>query len=48
MVHGRSRAEVEAQVRVIAPPTLLPAEVERLGVEAFFDMRKGLADCDIA
>ncbi len=36
-----------ARVRVIAPPTLLPAEIERLGVEAFFDMRKGLADCDI-
>ena len=36
-----------ARVRVIAPPTLLPAEVERLGVEAFFDMRKGLAGCDI-
>ena len=36
-----------ARVRVIAPPTLLPADVERLGVEAFIDMRKGLADCDI-
>ncbi len=36
-----------ARVRVIAPPTLLPAEIERLGVEAFFDMRKGLKDCDI-
>jgi len=36
-----------ARVRVIAPPTLLPAEIERLGVEAFFDMEKGLADCDI-
>ncbi len=36
-----------ARVRVIAPPTLLPAQVERLGVEVFFDMRKGLEDCDI-
>jgi len=36
-----------ARVRVVAPPTLLPAEVERLGVEAFYDMRKGLAGCDI-
>ena len=36
-----------ARVRVIAPPTLLPADVERLGVEAFFDMRKGLEGCDI-
>ena len=36
-----------ARVRVIAPPTLLPSKIERLGVEAFFDMRKGLEDCDI-
>ena len=36
-----------ARVRVIAPPTLLPAEIERLGVEVFFDMRAGLKDCDI-
>ena len=36
-----------AQVRVIAPPTLLPAAVERLGVTAYVDMREGLAGCDI-
>jgi len=36
-----------ARVRLIAPPTLLPAQVERLGVEVFHDMRKGLQDCDI-
>lgn len=36
-----------AHVRVIAPPTLLPSNIERLGVEAFFDMREGLKDCDI-
>ena len=36
-----------AQVRVIAPPTLLPSDIDRLGVEAFFDMREGLKDCDI-
>ncbi len=36
-----------ARVRVIAPPTLLPSRIERLGVEAFHDMRKGLEDCDI-
>jgi aspartate carbamoyltransferase catalytic subunit len=36
-----------ARVRVIAPPTLLPKAVERLGVEVFHDMRKGLRDCDI-
>jgi len=36
-----------ARVRLIAPPTLLPAAVSRLGVEVFHDMRKGLAGCDI-
>ncbi len=36
-----------AQVRVIAPPTLMPSEIDRLGVESFIDMRKGLKDVDI-
>ncbi|HSY85393.1 MAG TPA: aspartate carbamoyltransferase catalytic subunit, partial [Verrucomicrobiae bacterium] len=36
-----------ARVRVIAPPTLLPSGIERLGVEVFYDMRRGLVDCDI-
>jgi aspartate carbamoyltransferase catalytic subunit len=36
-----------ARVRVIAPPTLVPAAMERLGVEVFHDMRAGLEGCDI-
>jgi aspartate carbamoyltransferase catalytic subunit len=36
-----------ARVRVIGPSTLLPAGVERLGVEVFTDMRSGLAGADI-
>ena len=36
-----------ARVRVIGPSTLLPKGIERLGVTAFTDMRKGLADADI-
>jgi aspartate carbamoyltransferase catalytic subunit len=36
-----------ARVRVVAPRTLLPAEVERLGVEVFHNMVDGLADVDI-
>ena len=36
-----------ARVRVVAPRTLLPASVERLGVEVFHDMKVGLKDCDI-
>jgi len=36
-----------ARVRVVAPRTLLPAEIERLGVEVFHNMAEGLADVDI-
>ena len=36
-----------ARVRVVAPRTLLPRAVERLGVEVFHDMSKGLESCDI-
>ena len=36
-----------ARVRVIAPPTLMPGAIDRMGVEPFIDMRQGLADCDI-
>jgi aspartate carbamoyltransferase catalytic subunit len=36
-----------ARVRLIAPRTLLPAQVERFGVEVFTDMREGLRGADI-
>ncbi|HYM02566.1 MAG TPA: aspartate carbamoyltransferase catalytic subunit, partial [Stellaceae bacterium] len=36
-----------ARVRVVAPRTLLPAEIERLGVEVFHDMARGLKGVDI-
>jgi aspartate carbamoyltransferase catalytic subunit len=36
-----------AQVRLIAPATLLPVDVDRFGVEVFTDMRQGLAGVDI-
>jgi aspartate carbamoyltransferase catalytic subunit len=36
-----------AQVRVIAPPTLLPSAIERFGVTAFHDMKAGLEGADI-
>ncbi|MGO8919056.1 MAG: aspartate carbamoyltransferase catalytic subunit [Stellaceae bacterium] len=36
-----------ARVRVVAPRTLLPAEIERLGVEVFHDMAAGLKEVDI-
>ena len=36
-----------ARARVIAPSTLMPTAIDRLGVEPFTDMRRGLADADV-
>jgi len=36
-----------ARVRVVAPATLMPTEVDRLGVEPHFTMKSGLKDADI-
>ena len=36
-----------AEVRLIAPTTLLPADVEALGVKVFRDMKKGLDGADV-
>ncbi len=36
-----------ARVRVVAPKTLLPSGIEKMGVEVFTDMKEGLKDCDI-
>jgi len=36
-----------ARVRVIAPSTLLPPDIDRFGVEVFRDMREGLSGVDI-
>jgi aspartate carbamoyltransferase catalytic subunit len=36
-----------ARVRLIAPPTLLPAGVDQWGAEVFTDMRKGLPGADV-
>jgi aspartate carbamoyltransferase catalytic subunit len=35
------------RVRLIAPPTLLPPFIERMGVEVFHDMHAGLKGCDV-
>jgi aspartate carbamoyltransferase catalytic subunit len=40
-------ATMGARVRLVAPPTLLPAAIDRLGVEVHHDMAKGLRDADI-
>lgn len=55
ILHSRvARSQIHAlnilgvpEVRVIAPKTLLPTEVERLGVQPYTDMRKGLKDVDV-
>lgn len=36
-----------AEVRVIAPRTLIPAEAESLGVRVFHDLREGVRDVDV-
>jgi len=38
---------VGAQVRLVAPRTLLPADIDRFGVLVTSDMREGLKDADI-
>ena len=55
VLHSRvARSQIHAlktlgvpDLRVIAPKTLLPAQVERLGVRVFNDMDAGLRDCDV-
>ena len=46
LIHGLTTMRV-AEVRVIAPRTLLPSHVEALGVAVHNDMRDGLRDCDV-
>ena len=36
-----------AQVRAVAPPTLMPAGIERLGIEPHLSMETGLAGADV-
>ncbi len=40
-------AKLGARVRVVAPSTLLPAGIDRMGVEVHRNMRDGLRDADI-
>lgn len=40
-------ATMGAEVRAVAPPTLMPVGVERLGVHPYTDMADGLADVDV-
>ncbi|HKB59473.1 MAG TPA: aspartate carbamoyltransferase catalytic subunit [Gallionellaceae bacterium] len=55
VMHSRvARSQIHAlttlgvpEVRVIAPKTLLPAHVEKLGVRVYNDMAEGLKDVDV-
>ncbi len=55
ILHSRvARSQIHAlttlgvpEVRVIAPKTLLPTKVERLGVHVYHDMAQGLKDVDV-
>jgi len=55
VLHSRvARSEIHAlttlgvpEVRVIAPKTLLPVNVEKLGVQVYHDMAEGLKDVDV-
>jgi aspartate carbamoyltransferase catalytic subunit len=40
-------AAMGARIRVVAPSTLLPSGIDRLGIDVFTSMRKGLADADV-
>ncbi len=46
LIHGLTTMQT-AQVRVIAPRTLVPAQMEALGVKVCNDAREGLRDCDV-
>ena len=55
VLHSRvARSQIHAlttlgvpELRVIAPKTLIPAQVERMGVRVFHDMRQGIKDVDV-
>ena len=55
VLHSRvARSQIHAltalgvpEVRVIGPKTLLPSDIDKLGVRVFHDMRAGLKDADV-
>ena len=55
ILHSRvARSQIHAlttlgcpEIRVIGPKTLLPAQVDRLGVQVYPDMKSGLKDVDV-
>ena len=54
IAHSRvARSDVQlfnmlgCEVRLIGPPTLIPSDADRWGVDVFHDMEEGLAGCDV-
>ncbi len=39
--------KMENRVRLVGPPTLMPSQIDQLGVEVYHDMREGLRDADV-
>ncbi|HKL70051.1 aspartate carbamoyltransferase catalytic subunit [Salibaculum sp.] len=39
--------KMENRIRLVGPPTLMPAQVEDFGVEVYHDMAEGLRDVDV-
>jgi aspartate carbamoyltransferase catalytic subunit len=39
--------KMENRVRLVGPPTLMPSQIDQLGVEVHHDMREGLRDVDV-
>ena len=55
VLHSRvARSEIFAlkkvgvrDIRVIGPKTLIPSNIDRLGVKAFYNLREGIKNCDV-
>ncbi len=55
ILHSRvARSQIDAlttlgvpEIRVVGPTTLMPAQIDRLGVRVFHDMREGLREADV-
>lgn len=44
-IHGLTK--MGAKVRVIGPATLIPLEIERLGVQVYYNLDEGIKDADV-
>lgn len=55
VAHSRvARSQIHAlialgasEVRVVGPKTLIPADVETLGVKVYYNLKEGIRDCDV-